>query len=105
MSDPVRLPRSVLKERRAELVAVLKSFHVARAGVFGSTARGEGSDHSDLDLIVEFAAGAERDLIGLTDALEAVAGISVDVVDAESVLRRAEASGIGVTILRDTVPL
>ena len=31
-----------------------RDYHLVRIGVFGSVARGEQSDHSDIDLIVEF---------------------------------------------------
>lgn len=84
---------------------MLKQFHVTRAGVFGSTARGEDIPGSDIDLIVDFAPNAEKDLIRLAEQLSRTAGMAVDVVDAQTVYRRARETGIGITILRETVPL
>ena len=84
---------------------MLKQFHVTRAGVFGSTARGEDIPGSDIDLIVDFAPNAEKDLIRLAEQLSTTAGMQVDVVDAPTVCRRARETGIGTTILRETVPL
>ena len=55
MSAPTELPRSGLVNRRAEIVDVLKRFHVTHAGVFGYTARGEDAEQSGFVLIVEFA--------------------------------------------------
>ncbi|WBL20056.1 nucleotidyltransferase family protein [Citricoccus sp. NR2] len=99
------LPRSVLRERRSALIEVLRRFHVTRAGVFGSAARGEDTADSDIDLVVDFAPGADKDLIRLSEQLSAAAGVPVDVVDAQTVYQRAKETGIGTTILRDTVPL
>lgn len=100
-----RAPRFVLGEFRDAIRAKLREFGVAEAGVFGSTARGEDRPGSDLDLIVEFEPGYKRDVILLTSALEELTGLHVDIVDHEVVRSRMEKTGIGSTILRDTVPL
>lgn len=84
---------------------VLARYDVAAAGVFGSVARGQASESSDLDLIVQFAPGAKRDLIRLGEELSLVTGVSVDVVDADVVQERARRTGVGLTILAETVPL
>lgn len=105
MSSLALMPRAVLKEHRGELLRVLKSFGVKRAGVFGSVARGSDRVGSDIDLIVEFEPDAKRDLIRLSVSLSETVGIPVDVVDAEQVFKRASTTGVGTTILRDTVPL
>jgi len=101
----VLVPRGVLERERERIRAVLAAHGVAEAGVFGSVARGEDGDRSDLDLIVAFKPGARRDLVSIADELEELTGLSVDVVDQERVLERARRTGIGYTILRDTVPL
>lgn len=98
-------PSAVLVERRSDLLRVLKRFNVTRAGVFGSAARGTDEVGSDIDLVVVFAPEAAKDLIRLGEQLSAVASVPVDVVDAEQLIRRAQETGIGSTILRDTVPL
>ena len=35
-------------------------FHLKRIGVFGSFARGEQTEHSDIDIIIEFEEGTEN---------------------------------------------
>jgi predicted nucleotidyltransferase len=98
-------PGAVLKLRREDVRAVLRRFGVVSAGVFGSVARGQDQFGSDLDLIVLFGAGRSRDVIGLTDELVELLGIDVDVVDHQSVWKRAQETGIGTSILLETVPL
>lgn len=44
MSPMAPIPSTALRERRNELVAALKRFHVVRAGIFGSTAHGEDAE-------------------------------------------------------------
>ncbi|WP_169516498.1 nucleotidyltransferase family protein [Gulosibacter molinativorax] len=104
MSTPTTTPREVLRAHRNEMIGVLKEFGVRKAGLFGSTARGTDRQGSDIDLIVEFAATSSRDLVGLSLALSELAGISVDVVDADQVIERFKKTGIGSSILQDTVP-
>ena len=99
------LPRTILDRYRDAIRATLAAFGVSDAGVFGSVARGEDTPKSDLDLMVRFAEGSRRDLIGLADALSALTGLQVDVVDQETVFARARATGIGRSILKETVPL
>ncbi|UNX55044.1 nucleotidyltransferase domain-containing protein [Georgenia sp. TF02-10] len=100
-----QIPSAVLAELRDEIRATLADFGVSAAGVFGSTARGEDRAGSDLDLIVEFEPGRTRDLVRLADALSTLTGLHVDVVDHEAVFARAAATGIGTSILHETVPL
>ncbi len=38
-----------------KLIAICKENDVARIGIFGSTARGEENEQSDIDLLVEFS--------------------------------------------------
>ncbi|MCX6271445.1 MAG: nucleotidyltransferase domain-containing protein, partial [Bacteroidetes bacterium] len=37
-----------------------REYHLTRIGIFGSVARGEQTDKSDIDLIVEFEDGTEN---------------------------------------------
>ncbi|MFB2598139.1 nucleotidyltransferase family protein [Herbiconiux sp. P17] len=98
-------PSAALAEHRDVIWAVLADYGVVAAGVFGSVARGEDGPESDLDLIVRFAPGRPRDVIRLADALFDLVGTRVDVVDQEAVWARAKATGIGMSILSETVPL
>ena len=71
---------------------------VLKISVFGSVARGESDDNSDLDLLVEFERGSTLiEMISLEEELSATLGVEVDVLTAkslrldikESVLREA----------------
>lgn len=99
------LPSAILKRDRDAIRAALASHGVERAGVFGSVARGEDTETSDLDLIVAFTPGARRDLVQISDELTALTGLTVDVVDRDRVVDRVRRTGVGYRILRDTVPL
>ena len=67
-----------LRELKPELA---RRYKVRRLSVFGSWARGEQKEDSDIDLLVDFEVGADLlDLVGLSLYLEEVLGKSVDIV-------------------------
>jgi len=67
----------------------LKRHEVAKAGIFGSFARGPVRSSSDLDLLVEFQGRKSLlDLVGLKLDLEDLLGRPVDVVTYRSVHKR-----------------
>lgn len=75
-----------LTRHRAELVRLCRRFGVSRLDVFGSAASGEFDPaSSDVDFLVEFdrSAGMSRfdAYFGLKEALEALLGRPVDLVD------------------------
>jgi len=57
---------------RARVTALMRRHGVVRASVFGSVARGEATETSDVDFVVEFEAG--RSLLDLP-------GLRLDLVD------------------------
>jgi len=60
----------------------IKKFGVKRIGIFGSVARDEAGEESDIDFVVEFEEnrGGMKDFIGLIDFLEGIFGRKVDVL-------------------------
>ena len=75
------------------------SYKVKELGMFGSFARGEQSDQSDIDVLVEFEEGADLfDLMGLTLYLEEELQRKVDVVSKRAL--REELRG---SVLREVV--
>jgi hypothetical protein len=64
----------------------LRRFGVGRISVFGSFARGEPNDESDVDILVEFQPGRKSfdNFMGLADFLEELFGRKVDLLTPES---------------------
>jgi len=67
--------------RRDEILGYAASHGARNVRVFGSTARGEAGDSSDVDLLVEMEPGRSLlDLVGLWQDLEDLLGARVDVL-------------------------
>lgn len=70
-----------LQARRDELIALASKHKAENLRVFGSVARGEANENSDVDLLVHFQPGASLfDLIHLIDDTSALINRKVDVV-------------------------
>ncbi len=74
-------PSEVLEQNREAIREATKRFNAANPRVFGSVARGEDKDGSDLDILVDALPGMTLfDLGGLQHELEQLlAGTKVDV--------------------------
>lgn len=57
-----------------------EKYHVAKIGYFGSVARGEQNEHSDIDILVELEKPIGWDLIELQEYLEGILKSKVDLV-------------------------
>jgi predicted nucleotidyltransferase/DNA-binding XRE family transcriptional regulator len=90
-----------LRRHRAAVLAVADKHGVSNVRVFGSVARGDEEQESDLDLLVHLPAGSGLFALGrFKHELEQLLGVSVDVVPDDGVKPRLRAS-----IDRDLVPL
>lgn len=70
-----------LQARRDELIALASKHKAENLRVFGSVARGEANENSDVDLLVHFQPGASLfDLIHLIEDTSALINTKVDVV-------------------------
>lgn len=68
-------------DARPEINRIAAAHGARNVRVFGSVPRGEASTDSDLDLLVDMAEGRNLfDLVALTEELEEVLGVDVDVV-------------------------
>ncbi|MGE0882275.1 MAG: nucleotidyltransferase family protein [Blastocatellales bacterium] len=64
------------------LIEICRQNDVSKVGVFGSMARGEANDQSDIDLLVEFSRRGKSlwDIVGLERQLAEALGRKVDLV-------------------------
>ena len=74
-----------IEEIKLIILPILKKYNVSRAGIFGSMARGEADEDSDLDLLVELPRDLSLlDLVGLKLELEETLCRKVDVLTYDS---------------------
>ncbi len=67
---------------KSKIIPILKKNSVTKAGIFGSYARGEQKENSDIDILVEYPkAKSLLDFIGLKHELEDALGKKVDLVE------------------------
>jgi predicted nucleotidyltransferase len=79
-SSPILAPGE-----RADVNRIAAAHGARNVRVFGSVVRGESTDSSDLDLLVDMAEGRSLlDLVALGDDLEEALGVVVDVVTERS---------------------
>ena len=65
-----------------KLVPILRQSEIRRSALFGSLVRGEATQHSDIDLLVELPEGHSLlDLVALKLKLRDAAGREVDVIE------------------------
>ena len=73
-------PSYYLQEKREDILRLSRRHGVEKIRIFGSFARGEASDSSDLDLLVDLEQGRSLlDLGGLLTELEELLGRKVDI--------------------------
>lgn len=80
---------SDLREHRTEMLDVVSSFGGSNVRVFGSIARGEASDGSDVDLLIDVPAGTGFFTVeAIAEALERVLPWKVDLLTSGAAHRR-----------------
>ena len=68
-----------LDNLKQKIKNVLKKHNIAKAGIFGSYARGEQKKNSDVDILIEFN-GSLLKLVALERELEEKLGVKVDLL-------------------------
>ena len=90
-----------LREHREEILRIAASHGARNVRVFGSVARGEADERSDIDVLVELEPGRSLlDLGGLWSELNDLLGGNVDVVTVNGLRER-----IRERVLKEAVPL
>ena len=91
----------LLKEKRQEIFDIAARHGARHLRVFGSVARGEANEESDVDFVVDLEPGRSLlDLGGLLMDLQTLLGCRVDVVTEKGLKER-----IRDRVLQEAVPL
>jgi len=76
---------TILAKLRAYKPELQRKYPVSRLGVFGSYARGEANEKSDIDVAVELNGPMGLDFVAMANEIEDLFGIKVDVVPKRSI--------------------
>jgi uncharacterized protein len=91
----------LIKEKRAEILEIATRYGAYNVRIFGSVARGEADQDSDIDFLVEMEPGRSLfDLGGLLYDLREYLGMEVDVITVKGLRIR-----IRDRVLAEAVPL
>jgi predicted nucleotidyltransferase len=92
---------NLVKQKREEILKIAARHGASNVRIFGSVARGEADDRSDIDILVTFEAGVSLlDHAALMLDLESLLGCKVDVVSEKGLRPRMKE-----TVLQDAQPL
>ena len=85
MTKKLKEIEAILRKHKEEL---RERFGVRSIAIFGSYARGEETELSDVDILVEFEGPIGWEIIGLRDYLEELLGLPVDLITKNAVMSR-----------------
>ena len=92
---------TLLRAKRDEILQICAKYGARNVRVFGSVARGEADEQSDIDLLVEFEPNRSLlDHAGLWVELQELQGVKVDVVSERGLKPR-----IRQRVLQEAIPL
>ena len=77
--------QNILERLREDKPELQKKYPILSIGVFGSYARGEANNESDIDIAVEISAPMGLIFIAMADEIEDLLGIKTDVVSRRSI--------------------
>ena len=67
---------------KVKILPILKKYNVKKAGIFGSVARNEENENSDVDILVEIDSDISLlDFVGMKIEIEETLGRKVDLVE------------------------
>jgi hypothetical protein len=93
--------QSLLQQNREQILKVAERYGAYNVRVFGSVARGEDDEASDIDFLVNLEAGRSlMDLGGLLYDLQNLLGVPVDVVTEKGLRTR-----IRERVIQESIPL
>lgn len=82
VAEPLSGPTGrLVAAHRGELREVLRRHGMSNPRLFGSVARGDDHEGSDVDILVDFAAGTSLfTILRIQDELETILGVEVDLI-------------------------
>lgn len=90
-----------VNEIKEKIIPILKKYCITRAAVFGSTARGEATETSDIDILVEIPyPHGLFEFAGIKIAIEDALGKKVDLVEYQAIKPKIKEN-----ILSNQVPI
>lgn len=93
--------KEALAKKREEIIEIATKHGAGNVRIFGSVARGESDDKSDIDILVDMDANRSLlDLAGLLVELRKTLGLKVDVFTPSGLKPR-----IRKRVLRESIPL
>lgn len=94
-------PNDTIQKHRNEILQLAHKYGARNVRMFGSVARGDAREDSDLDVLVDLESGRSLfDLGGLLMDLENLLGCRVDVVTAKGLRERIRSR-----VLKESIPL
>lgn len=93
--------KTTIDEIKQKVVPILKEAGIMRSALFGSYVRGEETENSDVDILVEYPKGTSLfDVVDLQDKLEKTLERKVDLVSYKTIKPRLKQY-----ILSEQVPI
>jgi predicted nucleotidyltransferase len=77
--------QTILKKLREHKPELLRKYPISKLGVFGSYARGEANENSDIDIAVEITGPMGLNFVQMADEIEDLFGRKTDVVPLRSI--------------------
>jgi predicted nucleotidyltransferase len=91
----------IVEQMRSRILEVAQRHGATNVRIFGSVARGQADEASDIDLLVDLEAGKTLfDLVALTQELSEITGRRVDVVTERGLRKRIHDS-----VMREAIAL
>jgi len=91
-------------EQKMKIKRVLRKHNINKASIFGSYARGEANNDSDIDILVEPAKKSLFELVAIKQDLEDVLELKVD-INTFNGLNYTERTGLKDEVMKDQVEI
>ena len=81
----MKTKEDIIKQLREMKSYLSESFKVKSLALFGSYSRGDQTDASDIDILVDVDPSLGLEFVALADAIENALGVSVDLVSSRAI--------------------